>query len=186
MDIKAKAGGALIVSAGFFLIPAYLIDNEDFSSSGITADGQLLKVPSENVDEWDIEGTVSADVGMPVGNASVLPDNKFGGYQIQQDSSDKPVHIGSVIDPDRGADLSEDAIPIHIGKYIDPDRGPELSERTPIHIGEYMDPDDEGAETSDPEGVIRIGEFIDPDGEGTTVTEKRIEIFTKASGVPRE
>ena len=46
-----------------------------------------------------------------------------------------------------------------------------------------MDPDAEGYEISDPKDVIRIGEFIDPDGAGTTATEKRIEIFTKASGV---
>ena len=183
MNKTLKVGGALIVAAGFFFIPKYLMDNEDFSSPGTSAVGELLKVPSENVDELDVGVVTTAAEGMPVRDASARSDITLGDYQIEFDSSEQQIHIGSFIDPDRGEDLSEDTAPIHIGEYIDPDRGPDFSERIPIHIGEYMDPDAEGYETSDPKDVIRIGEFIDPDGVGTSATEKRIEIFTQASGV---
>lgn len=183
MDKILKVGGVLVAVAGFFFIPTYLIDNEDCSSRGTTASGQLLKVPPENFGELDVGAVVSATEGMPVRDAPARSDSTLGDYQIELDPSEMQIHIGSFIDPDRGEDLSEDTIPIHIGEYIDPDKGPDLSERFPLHIGEYMDPDAEGYEISDPKDVIRIGEFIDPDGAGTTATEKRIEIFTKASGV---
>ena len=183
MDIKVKAGGAIFVLAGFFFIQTDLIDNEDFSSREITVIGQLPKVSSGNGDELDREAVARTAEGTPDIEVSARSDSRLGNNQIQLDAPEKQIHIGNFIDPDRGDDLSEDTVSIHIGEYIDPDRGPDLSERIPIHIGEYMDPDAAGYETSDPKDVIRIGEFIDPDGEGITVTEKRIEIFTKASGV---
>jgi len=183
MDNGLKVGGAIFVLAGLFFIPTYLIDKEDSSSPDTTARGQAPMVPSWKWDELEVEAAVRAADGTPVSDISPRSESELGNNQIELDVSQKQIHIGSFIDPDRGEDLSEDTLPVHIGEYIDPDRGPDLSERSPIHIGEYMDPDAEGYETSDPEDVIRIGEFIDPDGEGTTATEKRIEIFTKASGV---
>lgn len=94
------------------------------------------------------------------------------------DDFTEPLHLGTYIDPDRGADFSEGA-PVHLGAFIDPDRGPDLSEGTPIHIGEYRDPDDEGSDSFDPRDIIRIGQFIDPDGAGVTVETERVDIITK-------
>lgn len=186
MNKEEKVGGALIASLGFFFMLTHYTASNDVLpelSAETAAGGGSDIIESENSDESGV-GQIAGSVGATSDRgASALSGGSFGDLQKQPNSSEEQIHIGSFIDPDRGEDFSVETIPVHIGDYIDPDRGPDLSDRPPVHIGEYMDPDAEGIETSDPLDVMRIGEFIDPDGEGTTAPGKRIEIFTKASGV---
>ena len=180
-----KVGGTLVVSAGLFFGLTYFISGSDVQQplAGQSAVGGGSGVnSSKSSDSLGMGQIESADGASLDRRVSEFSGGATEDFQTQPSAAGEQIHIGSFIDPDRGADLSEDTIPIHIGDYIDPDRGPDFTERPPIHIGEYMDPDAEGSDTSDPKDVIRIGEFIDPDGAGTTATEKRIEIFTKASG----
>jgi len=162
-----------VAFSGLFFVFFFLNGQDEKSST----DQPVLvgvDLPTESSVAFEANGVQNQDYAS-VGD-SIQPEDELEISPV--DDSTEPLHLGTYIDPDRGADLSEGA-PVHLGAFIDPDRGPDLSEGTPIHIGEYRDPDDEGSDSFDPRDIIRIGQFIDPDGAGVTVETERVDIITK-------